>query len=178
MRVRTRRASLLLAVVAGVVIVGTVAAADPSPPQVPPGQAKEKNAEKGPEVAFTGSGQISASEDGQGRPEYTITVSGKTWTLSAGPKWFWGTDSPLAAYVGKTVNVVGTYREGSTEVDVTTVNGKAIREAGRPPWAGGPARVGEKHPGWKARGAHPGRGLGRDNAPGQVKKNQDNPETE
>ena len=178
MRARTRRASLLIAAVAGVVIAGTVAAADPPPPQVPPGQAKNKNAEKGPEVAFTGSGQISVSEDGQGRPEYTITVSGKTWTLSAGPKWFWGTDSPLAAYVGETVDVVGTYREGSTEVDVTTVNGKAIREEGRPPWAGGPARVGEKHPGWKATQGQPGRGLGRELAPGQAKKNQDNPETE
>ena len=180
MRSRSRRASLLFAVVAGFATVGTVAAADPSPPPVPPGQQKnaEKNAEKGPEVAFTGSGQVTASEDGQGRPEYTITVSGKTWTLSAGPKWFWGTDSPLAAYVGKTVDVVGTSREGSTEVDVTTVNGTAIREEGRPPWAGGPFRVGEKHPGWKARGAHPGRELGRELAPGQAKKNQANPETE
>ena len=180
MRTRSRRASLLLAVVAGVVIVGTVAAADPSPPQVPPGQQKnaENNAEKGPEVAFTGSGQISASKDGQGRPEYTITVSGKTWTLSAGPKWFWGTDSPLAAYVGKTVDVVGTYREGTTEVDVATVDGTAIREEGRPPWAGGPARVGEKHPGWKAQNEKPGRGSGREIAPGQTKKNQDNPQTE
>ena len=178
MRARSRRASLLIAVVAGVAIVGTVAAADPSPPQVPPGQAKSKNAEKGPEVAFTGSGRISASEDGQGRPEYTITVSGKTWTLSAGPKWFWGADSPLAAYVGKTVDVVGTYREGSTEVDVATVNGTAIREEGRPPWAGGPARVGEKHPGWKAQNEKPGHGIGRELAPGQAKKNQDNVETE
>ena len=76
-----------------------------------------------------------------------------------------GNRYPLAPYVGKTVNVVGTYREGSTEVDVATVNGTAIREEGRPPWAAGPARVGEKHPGWKARGAHPGRGLGRDNHP-------------
>ena len=178
MRARSRRASLLLAAVAGLVIVGTVAAADPSPPQVPPGQTKNKNAEKGPELPFTGSGQVSASEDGQGRPEYTITVSGKTWTLSAGPKWFWGTDSPLAAYVGETVDVVGTYHEGSTEVDVTSVNGTAVREAGRPPWAGGPARVGEKHPGWKAQGEKPGRGLGRDLAPGQVKKIEDSPQSE
>ena len=178
MHARSRRASLLIAAVAGVAIVGTVAAADPSPPQVPPGQAKTKNAEKGPELAFTGSGRVSVSEDGQGRPEYTITVSGNTWTLSAGPKWFWGTDSPLAAYVGETVDVVGTYREGSTEVDVATVNGTAIREEGRPPWAGGPSRVGEKHPGWKATEGKPGRGLGRDLAPGQAKKNQDNPQTE
>ena len=105
-------------------------------------------------------------------------MSGKTWKLSAGPKWFWGTDSPLAAYVGKTVNVVGTYREGSTEVDVTSLTGRpsARRADRRGPVA---QRVSARSsPGWKARGAHPGRGLGRDNGPRQVKKNQDTRETE
>jgi hypothetical protein len=52
--------------------------------------------------------------------------------------------------VGKTVTIAGTHREGSTDVSVDTVDGTAIRAEGRPPWAGGPKVVGERHPGWKA----------------------------
>jgi hypothetical protein len=50
---------------------------------------------------------------------------------------------------------------------VETVNGKALRAAGKPPWAGGPKVVGKIHPGWKEGKA--GRGHGRDGAPGQHK---------
>jgi hypothetical protein len=83
------------------------------------------------------------------------------------------------------VTVTGETRPGSSEVDVRTVGGTTIREPGKPPWAGGPWRIGERHPGWKpwkvlgedgkpglGRGhdGKPGRGLGRDHAPGQLKK--------
>ena len=70
--------------------------------------------------------------------------------LEAGPPWWWGEDNPLAPFVGETVTVEGEQAEGSDSVDVHAVNGTAIREAGRPPWAGGPKVVGEAHPGWKA----------------------------
>jgi hypothetical protein len=70
------------------------------------------------------------------------------------------------------VTVHGWQREGTTDVSVDTVDGVALRAAGRPPWAGGPKAVGERHPGWKAwklNGEKPGRGLGRERAPGQLK---------
>jgi hypothetical protein len=62
-------------------------------------------------------------------------------------------------------------QEGDAEVDVDTVDGKAIRAPGKPPWAGGPWVVGPSHPGWKSWMADgkPGKGHGRENAPGQLK---------
>ncbi len=96
-----------------------------------------------------------------------MTVDGVTWELSAGPKWFWGNNHPLAAFVGKTVQVTGTYHAGETELDVATIDGKALRAAGKPPWAGGPKAVGNAHPGWN--NGKPGKGHGRDSAPGQRK---------
>jgi hypothetical protein len=38
--------------------------------------------------------------------------------------------------------------DGAPSFDVFTVNGETIRAAGKPPWAGGPAVVGESHPGY------------------------------
>ena len=55
---------------------------------------------------------------------------------------------PSYPYVGKRVTIVGEQREGSTEVEVKTVDGKAVREPGKPPWAGGWKVVGKDHPGW------------------------------
>ncbi len=107
--------------------------------------------------------------DGKGRPTYTLTAGSTTWELSAGPPWYWGDANPLEASAGKQVTVVGTYHEGETELDVQTVDGTAIRAAGKPPWAGGPKVVGERHPGWKGEG-HPGQGHGHATAPGQLKK--------
>jgi hypothetical protein len=46
------------------------------------------------------------------------------------------------------VTIVGEQRAGSDEVDVVSVDGKALREPGRPPWAGGWKQVGKIHPGW------------------------------
>ena len=43
---------------------------------------------------------------------------------------------------------IGDKTAAQTEVDVLAVDGTVIREAGRPPWAGGWKRVGERHPGW------------------------------
>jgi hypothetical protein len=84
----------------------------------------------------------------------------------------------LAKYVGSSVTVKGTHHEGSQDLDVESVDGTALREEGRPPWAGGPRVVGESHPGWKGSSDKPGNGLGRDGAPGQGKKNRDNPQSE
>lgn len=162
--------SLLLAGLLSVAVTGSVLGADASAAPVPPGQAKEKP-KKGPEIAVTVRGTVAASTDDKGRPEYSVTASGTTWSLSAGPKWFWGTTSPLAEYVGDSVTIVGTHREGSADLDVATVDGTAVREAGRPAWAGGPSWAGQRHPGWKPwKADKPGRGLGREKAPGQNKE--------
>jgi hypothetical protein len=132
---------------------------------------KEKKA-KTPEVAVSLRGTVAKGTDEKGRPSFSVTVSGKVWQLSAGPAWYWGDKNPLAAFVGKTVTIAGSHHEGETEVDVETVDGTALREPGKPPWAGGPWRVGASHPGWKSWMAEgkPGRGLGREDAPGQLKK--------
>lgn len=113
------------------------------------GQAKERP-DKGPEIAKEMRGVVAQTTDDKGRPSFTMTVDGTTWELSAGPKWFWGDDSPLKAHVGDTVTVAGTHHEGETELDVESVDGTTLREAGKPPWAGGPKVVGEDHPGYKA----------------------------
>lgn len=109
-----------------------------------PGQQKEKV----PSAPITISGTVATSTDAEGKTTYTLTDGGKTYTLEAGPKWFFGDDYPLDPYVGQNVTVVGEIAEGSTEVDVKSIDGTALRGEGKPPWAGGWKAVGERHPGW------------------------------
>lgn len=153
--------------------------ASPSPsaaaaasPSTPPGLVKSPNDENGPETTTTVRGVVAKGVDGDGRPAFTLQSGGTTWTLSAGPSWFWGDKNPLAAFVGKTVSVAGSHRPGGSELDIDTVDGKPVRDPGKPPWAGGPWVVGPTHPGWKDWMANgkPGGGHGRDDAPGQVKR--------
>jgi hypothetical protein len=155
-----RRVLLPLAgLVALLLIAAPVFGADPS--------AKPGKADDGTEIAKTLTGTVASTEDAKGRATFTMVVDGVTWELSAGPKWFWGAKNPLAAFVGKSVEVTGTYHAGQTDLDVSTVDGKAIRSAGKPPWAGGPKAVGKIHPGWSD--GKPGKGHGRDHAPGQLR---------
>ena len=109
-----------------------------------PGQAKEK----APKTPITISGTIEVASDENGKDVYTLTDGGTTYTLSAGPSWFFGKDHPLKPYVGQSVTVDGEVAEGSTDVDVVAIDGTALREPGKPPWAGGWKVVGERHPGW------------------------------
>lgn len=144
----TRRSVLSgLALIALLILVALpVVAADPSPRPVPPGQAnKPEKVEKSP---ITLTGTVAATTDADGRATYTLRSSGTIYTLDGGPSWFYGDNHPLKASVGKSVTVVGARAAGSTEVDVETVDGKALREPGKPPWAGGWKVVGEGHPGW------------------------------
>ncbi len=175
-RIDRRSALLVGGLVALLAVAVPAVAADPS--FEPPGQqnkpeksANPNKADKGPEIAKSLNGTVEQGTDDRGRPTFTLTVGGVAWELSAGPKWFHGDDSPLKAWVGQSVEVTGTHHEGETELDVETVDGQAIRAAGKPPWAGGPRAVGERHPGWKSwkRFASAGHGLGRENAPGQNK---------
>lgn len=171
MHERRRRLATTLATIAVAGAVGIPVIASAAQPSEPPGQTKPEKSPKGPKVDATVRGKLVAGTDDKGRPTFTITASGRTWEISAGPKWFFGDDSPLKAYVGKTVTVVGTHREGDTDLSADTINGKELRAAGKPPWAGGPRAVGERHPGWKGwKGDKPGKGIGRDAAAGQQKK--------
>ena len=83
-----------------------------------------------------------------GEDEFTLVVGITVYRLSVGPPWWWGDASPLAAVKGKVVTIDGEQAEGSDEVDVLAIDGKVVREPGRPPWAGGWKVVGSKHPGW------------------------------
>jgi hypothetical protein len=165
---RSARSSLVLAsgaIVAAAVLVATLAlpvagqdptaspAASAKPGQGPktdnPG--KGPKAEKGPkvpEVPVTLSGRVGTRTDADGDTVYTLTVGATVYELQVGPPWWWGDKHPLKDLVGDTVAVTGERAEGSTQVDLFTIDGKIVREAGRPPWAGGWKAVGERHPGW------------------------------
>ena len=134
-------APLAAVMIFALVVALPVIAAKPS---APPGQAKDK-AEKTP---ITLHGTIQSSTDAEGETSYTLRDGGKTYMLEAGPKWFFGDNHPLKPYVGKSVTVEGEVAADSTEVDVRSVDGVALRGPGRPPWAGGWKRVGALHPGW------------------------------
>ncbi len=82
------------------------------------------------EHAITVRGTVQRTTSADGASAYTLAANGTTYSLSDGP-----------------VDVIGEVAEGSTEIDVQTIDGKALRAPGRPPWAGGPKVVGEKHPG-------------------------------
>jgi hypothetical protein len=138
----TRRPTVLLPLIAllAVALAVPVLAAKPSSP---PGQAKEKV----PSAPIFLSGTIQLGTDADGAASYTLRDGGTTYTLEAGPKWFFEAN-PLDPYVGEDVTIEGEIAEGTTEVDVISVNGVALREPGKPPWAGGWKRVGSSHPGW------------------------------
>jgi hypothetical protein len=152
---------LLVAVVALVALVAIPAlAASPTPtPAGPaasarpdasekPGKGPKTHREKTPAVEVTLSGTVAARTNADGNHEYMLTVGSTTYTIDAGPAWYWKDKNPLKAYVGKRVTVVGEQRQGSTEVEARTVDGTALREPGKPPWAGGWKVVGKDHPGW------------------------------
>ena len=107
--------------------------------------AKPDNESEAPEHPVTLTGIVGQPS---GENDFTLVVGLKVYQLSAGPGWWWGDANPLAAVVGKVATIDGEQEQGSDEVDVLAIDGKAIRAPGRPPWAGGWKVVGSKHPGW------------------------------
>jgi hypothetical protein len=163
---RRRIAAAIAAIVTAAALAFPVFAASPAPSPTPGATDKAHVAGNGhgngrangsqpdkshePETPVTLRGTVARGADADGHPGYTLQAAVATYTLSIGPPWFWGDTNPLEAYVGRTVTVAGE-REGSgSEVDVQSVDGKALREPGKPPWAGGPKAVGPAHPGYKA----------------------------
>jgi hypothetical protein len=145
-----RKPRVLLVAIAALVLLAIAVPALAAPPSTPPGQANKAEKSKTPEVDVNVTGRIEKATDAEGETTYTVTVDGKTWQLDAGPSWFHGDTHPLDAFVGKEVAIAGTAHEGGDEVDVMSVDGQALRAAGKPAWAGGWKAVGERHPGWSA----------------------------
>jgi hypothetical protein len=136
-------AAITVAVVAGIALVGVLAGRQIGLTTTPGGASRSV-----PQVDVTLTGTVGTQTNAQGETEYTLTTPDGTLLLDAGPAWFFGDAYPLAPFVGRQVTIGGEQRAGSTQVDVLTVDGTALREPGKPPWAGGWKRVGEKHPGW------------------------------
>lgn len=126
----------------------TASSGDPSAKPQKSREPKPAKANKAPEVAVTITGVVGSQTDSDGDLEYTLTSGGTVLVLDAGPAWFFKDKHPLAPFAGKSVTVVGEQRTGSTELDVESVDGKVLREPGKPPWAGGWKVVGKDHPGW------------------------------
>ena len=144
----TRRSSVVLLAIALLLIIAVPVLAGGPTASDAPGRNKDKD--KTPKTPITLNGTIERSTaDANGRSDYTLADGGKTYTLEAGPKWFFEKGAyPLDKYVGKNVKVEGEIAQDSTDVEVTAIDGTALREPGKPPWAGGWKLVGEKHPGW------------------------------
>ena len=139
----SNRRSLVVAIIA-ILALSLALPALAAKPSTPPGESKDK-VEKAP---ITLHGTIEKATAADGESSYSLTDGGTTYTLEAGPRWFFGDAYPLEKYVGKNVTVEGEVAEGSTEVDVLSIDGTALRGEGKPPWAGGWRVVGPVHPGW------------------------------
>jgi hypothetical protein len=140
-----RLAGLALAVTALAALVALPAlAASPTPSEGAGKSGKVKVAG----VPISLSGTIAAVKGADGETAYTLQSGGTTYVLEAGPSWFFGDNHPLKGHVGKSVSITGEKAADSNEVDVKTVNGTILRGEGKPAWAGGWKRVGQKHPGW------------------------------
>jgi hypothetical protein len=109
-----------------------------------------------PQQLTQATGDVGTTKGNEGDTEYILTAGGREIELDAGPPWYHGEPYPLAPFVGKSVTVTGeggTNWKGKPEIDVfgiTSDDGQSteIRSAGKPPWAGGPKVVGERHPGF------------------------------
>jgi hypothetical protein len=161
--------------VAVLILALPAVAADPSARPVGEPGAGELRPEKPPKAdreggSVTVTGVVQETTDPKGRRVFTIAADGTTWTLSAGPKWFWRDGDALRALVGRSVELGGKVRSGGAELHVDRIDGVALRGEARPPWAGGPTHVGDFHPGWKDGTEEQDHGRGRATAPGQLKR--------
>jgi len=111
-------------------------------------------------------GTVIAVVDTEGVTEYFLELADGTQVkLDMGPAWFWTSGGPLAGLVGQEVTLGGhlsdgvpnenasdvakEHATGEEAFDVHFINGEPLWITSRPPWAGGPAVVGETHPGFE-----------------------------
>ena len=185
---------LLLAamMVAGMALV-TLAPVGPATAK----QAKPaKNEAKQPAAVVSATGKLVKVTVGNDMRYVLQDASGKTvYYLEAGPKWYCGTAAyPLDKYAGQQVTVTGVVEQPKANkppknpkanqapkapldapmLEVYTINNDKIRDAGKPPWAGGP-KNNPNHPGNNGNANGNGNGKGKATAPGQNKDKGNKP---
>ena len=161
--------------VAAIVMAGVIALGSTQSNGAPPAAAAalhQTDTDSDDDAALeTRTGTIQRIEDAEGEDgnvAYELTSDAGTIRLDVGPPWFWGDDNPLEPYVGTEVDVAGRVDDGTPSehanqrarenaerrgaqepsFEVFSVDGNVIREPGKPPWAGGPKVVGDRHPGF------------------------------
>lgn len=168
-----RRASTAASLIAVLAVGGLVTTA------VAKGEVVPENAQAD---ARTTTGIVEGPEEVDGRMVYFLVVGEDRIELSFGPSWFWGALDPLHALAeaGTEVSIGGNLQDGLPDenasdmaqeqafkdsvIKVRTIDGSK-REAGKPPWAGGPKVVGKPHPGYEGW------------SKGQAEKDVDKPDT-
>ncbi len=142
-----------LAVLGLLSLVGVGAVDHPSGLPLPTGPARAPAVE-------TREGTLETDQDTDGGTVYRVSDGTSSVPLGVGPPWFYGDDHPLAEPVGQRITVIGQRDDGTPgheavpeapgdgqpSFEVYSVNGIELRAPGKPPWAGGPAAVGDRHP--------------------------------
>ena len=161
-------------------------------------QPKQDKQAKQAEVVTTAAGKLVKVTTGDDTRYALQDTAGKTtYYLEAGPKWYHAAGAyPLDKYAGQQVTVTGVVEQpkankppknpkanqtpktplDAPELEVYTVNNDKIRDAGKPPWAGGP-KNNPNHPGNKGNGHGNGKAKGKATAPGQNKDKGTKPAT-
>jgi hypothetical protein len=142
-------------------------------------QGTKQGQAKSPETTVTSSGKV-AQITVSGEARYVLQDgAGKTlYYLEVGPPWYYKSVSkpyPLDKYANQPATVTGVVEQARVKgpkpgkgnarqkptaptdapvMSVHTINGEKVRDAGRPPWAGGPKSV-PGHPGSKGKGHKP-----------------------
>ena len=104
----------------------------------------ERKNEDGPEQIRSVSGTLARDGDGFRLAGRELGLGARWWRETAKVADFDGDGTTevvvteLAGLVGKSVTATG--EDEGDELSVRTLNGKTLRVAGRPPWAGGPNR--------------------------------------
>jgi hypothetical protein len=104
----------------------------------------EQKSEDEPEQVRSVSGTLARAGDGFRLAGRELGLGARWWRETAKVADFDGDGTTevvvteLAGLVGKSVTAMGA--DEGDELSVRTLNGKTLRAAGRPPWAGGPNR--------------------------------------
>ncbi len=150
-----------LAVLGLLTLVGVGAVNHPSGEPSPTGPARAPAVETREGTLETLEGTLETDQDTDGGTVYRVSDGTSSVPLGVGPPWFYGDDHPLAELVGQRITVIGQRDDGTPgheavpeasghgqpSFEVYSVNGIELRAPGKPRWAGGPAAVGDRHPG-------------------------------